>query len=353
VYDVVREPGRSLPTNVQAFMGARLGHDFSGVRVHTDGRAAESARAVDAAAYTVGNHVVLGHDDMDLTNATDRYLIAHELAHVAQQEPGMGRAQSLALGARSDAVEDHADGAARTVASGGRAVVHGRSSGAVLRRAGTPTGIKLAAAKPFGHADLKDDTLKEKFRTYLGSATLMQVTPKDNYKGHCTKEYLTEVSNTCPASFSVLKSCTGNKCLDFDRYGSSGDAGTGKMVTDGPDSFADLHRTRVDKSLLEGTGKSACSIVCHQGYKYDRKDPPLGAFYIIRNFRASTFTPKGAKAPLHITTGDIQKVAAPTAAPSAEDFAKKDAPDLKKRGLLTNPPPVPKAPPPAPKAEKK
>lgn len=41
-------------------MEPRLGHDFSRVRVHTDARAAESARAVNALAYTVGQDVVLG-----------------------------------------------------------------------------------------------------------------------------------------------------------------------------------------------------------------------------------------------------------------------------------------------------
>lgn len=60
VYDVLRGSGRPLDHETRAFMEPRFGHDFSGVRVHTGGRAAESARAVNALAYTVGRDVVFG-----------------------------------------------------------------------------------------------------------------------------------------------------------------------------------------------------------------------------------------------------------------------------------------------------
>ena len=60
VHDVLRSPGQPLDTATRAFMEPRFGHDFSGVRVHTDARAAESARSVDALAYTVGCNVVFG-----------------------------------------------------------------------------------------------------------------------------------------------------------------------------------------------------------------------------------------------------------------------------------------------------
>src|SRR5512143_3677565 len=60
VHDVLRSPGRPLDANTRAFMEPRFGHDFSGVRVHTDAQAAESARAVNALAYTGGGDVELG-----------------------------------------------------------------------------------------------------------------------------------------------------------------------------------------------------------------------------------------------------------------------------------------------------
>jgi hypothetical protein len=66
-------------------MESRFGHDFSQVRVHTDARAAESARAVDAAAYTVGRHLVFGADRYSPTMESGRRLLAHELIHSVQQ----------------------------------------------------------------------------------------------------------------------------------------------------------------------------------------------------------------------------------------------------------------------------
>ena len=59
--------------------------DFSNVRVHTDARAAESARAVGARAYTVGDHVVFGAGRHAPQTSEGRMLLAHELTHVQQQ----------------------------------------------------------------------------------------------------------------------------------------------------------------------------------------------------------------------------------------------------------------------------
>lgn len=324
-------------------MSRRLGHDFAKVRVHSDQRSDESTRAVGAAAFTVGNHVVLRNRPYDVMAPRDRYLLAHELAHVAQQRTPVGRTEALSVGAEDDPVERQADAAADAATHGRAAPIRGQSHAGVLRRA--PTGIELAEEKRFGHADLESDELKQKWRTYLGATTLLKATPAGDYSGHCTKEYLTEVANTCPAKrFNELRKdgfCTGDKCLEFNKQGTKGDPYTNKSVTDGPSTFIDLHRTRNPESLLEGTGVKACSVVCHQLYKYDRKDT-LGAFYVIRNFRAGSYTPPGAKKPLHITTGEVRKVPAPTAAPSRDEFAKKIAPGLKTKGVLADAPAVPK-----------
>jgi hypothetical protein len=77
-------------------MEARFGFDFSRVRIHTDGQAARSAEAVGALAYTVDEHVVFGPGHYSPRTADGRRLIAHELAHVVQQEGG---ADALALSA--------------------------------------------------------------------------------------------------------------------------------------------------------------------------------------------------------------------------------------------------------------
>jgi hypothetical protein len=69
-------------------MEARLGHDFGDVRVHTDAAATESAKAVNAHAYTVGSNVVFQRDRYDPDSAEGRTMLAHELTHVVQQRSG-------------------------------------------------------------------------------------------------------------------------------------------------------------------------------------------------------------------------------------------------------------------------
>lgn len=66
-------------------MEKRFGHDFAHVRVHADAAAARSAHAIQASAYTVGRHVVMGRDQFQPHTAPGMRLLAHELAHVAQQ----------------------------------------------------------------------------------------------------------------------------------------------------------------------------------------------------------------------------------------------------------------------------
>jgi hypothetical protein len=87
VLDVIGQGGQPLPTGLRSDMEARLGHDFSDVRVHTGQGAAASAKSVDAIAYTVGNDIVLGHGQT-FTGAGGQQLLAHELAHVVQQRKG-------------------------------------------------------------------------------------------------------------------------------------------------------------------------------------------------------------------------------------------------------------------------
>lgn len=78
-------PGRALEPRVRSQMEARLGHDFSRVRIHTDSSASESARAMGALAYSVGEDVVFDQGRYDAGSAAGRHLLMHELAHVIQQ----------------------------------------------------------------------------------------------------------------------------------------------------------------------------------------------------------------------------------------------------------------------------
>jgi hypothetical protein len=86
VHDVLRAPGQPLDAPTRAFMEPRFGHDFSSVRVHTNSQAAESAQAVDALAYTVGNNIVFAPGQHAPNSQRGANLLAHELTHVVQQQ---------------------------------------------------------------------------------------------------------------------------------------------------------------------------------------------------------------------------------------------------------------------------
>lgn len=85
VREVLLSPGQSLDPATRAFMEPRFGHDFGRVRVFTDAKAAESARAVNARAYTAGRDIVFGAGQYRPEEREGRRLLAHELAHVCQQ----------------------------------------------------------------------------------------------------------------------------------------------------------------------------------------------------------------------------------------------------------------------------
>ena len=108
VHEVLRSPGQPLDSETHAYMEPRFGHDFSRVRIHSDVKAAESARAIDALAYAVGQDVAFAEGKYRPDTNAGKSLIAHELAHVVQQE----RRSSVSH------PEDRADLAARQVLEG-------------------------------------------------------------------------------------------------------------------------------------------------------------------------------------------------------------------------------------------
>ncbi|MCX2864889.1 DUF4157 domain-containing protein [Paucibacter sp. PLA-PC-4] len=132
VQATLRQPGLPLDAATQAFFAERLGQDFSGVRVHADAAAAASANAVQALAYTVGQHVVFGPGRYAPHSAAGRRLLAHELTHTVQQRGaanGAVAAAPLRVGATDSAHEQQAE-----------RVASGLDGPADLRPALTPAG---------------------------------------------------------------------------------------------------------------------------------------------------------------------------------------------------------------------
>lgn len=103
VHEVLRSPGQPLDSATRAFMEPRFGHDFSRVRIHTDAKAVESARAVNALAYTVGRDIVFGLGRYVPGATVGKRLLAHELTHVVQQDSQIFNARvALRLGSSQD-----------------------------------------------------------------------------------------------------------------------------------------------------------------------------------------------------------------------------------------------------------
>lgn len=139
VREVLRAPGRPLDSATRVFMESRFGQNFSRVRVHTDTRAAESARLVNASAYTVGQDVVFGAGQYAPGTDTGQRLIAHELTHVVQQRHNSQIPTKLRVGPADDSFEAEAE---RTAASRGASYAnsplntHGPQAGTLQRGPG-------------------------------------------------------------------------------------------------------------------------------------------------------------------------------------------------------------------------
>jgi len=127
VDQVLRSPGQPLDAETRAFFEPRFGRDFAKVRIHTDEAAAASTRRVDAAAYTFGSNIVFGAGEYALQTTDGRKLLAHELAHVVQQEKQVS-------GAHEHAAEADANLAASQVAEGHSVTVRAGATGAIQRQ---------------------------------------------------------------------------------------------------------------------------------------------------------------------------------------------------------------------------
>jgi hypothetical protein len=102
VSHVLRSPGQPLDRSSRNFFEPRFGYDFGSVRVHTNERAAASARSVGALAYTVGKHIVFGSNQYSAETAAGRRLLAHELAHTLQQGAVDGLGTERAAGSSAE-----------------------------------------------------------------------------------------------------------------------------------------------------------------------------------------------------------------------------------------------------------
>ncbi len=107
--------GAELPADLRAQMERELGVSFARVRIHTDDVAAAAARAINAAAFTVGEDVFFAAGAFDAHSTSGKQLIAHELQHVVQG--WQGRTAAGGVSKPGDALEHEADAVASRVGS--------------------------------------------------------------------------------------------------------------------------------------------------------------------------------------------------------------------------------------------
>jgi hypothetical protein len=109
-----RGGGQALDSSTQKQMGESMGHDFSGVRVHTSAEAHDLNQQLSARAFTTGQDIFFRQGSYDPSSSGGRELIAHELTHVVQQSSGLvsggGR---MTVRPAGDAYEQEADALAR------------------------------------------------------------------------------------------------------------------------------------------------------------------------------------------------------------------------------------------------
>jgi hypothetical protein len=108
--------GESLPDDVRAPMEQSFGADFGRVHVHADERSDVLNRALDAEAFTSGEHIFFRRNQFRPHSSRGHELLAHELTHVVQQaRSNAAPATGLTVGPADDAAEREADRVARSI----------------------------------------------------------------------------------------------------------------------------------------------------------------------------------------------------------------------------------------------
>ncbi|HKT00552.1 MAG TPA: DUF4157 domain-containing protein [Rugosimonospora sp.] len=165
VHDVVGSGGgQPLDAGTRTDMEQRFGQDFGDVRVHTGGAAHESAKSLNAQAYTVGSDIVFQQDRFDPGSEQGRHTLAHELTHVVQQRNGPVDGTDAGGGVQvsdpSDRFEREAVATADTVMSAGPAPAPAsaqRLEEATVQREEAPEEDEAAMAQTYVQREGEDE----------------------------------------------------------------------------------------------------------------------------------------------------------------------------------------------------
>ena len=184
VENVVSSSGTSLDPGIRGEMESKMGTSFGDVRVHTGKQAGKAAQAINAKAFTVGNHIGFNSGEYDTSSPEGKHTIAHELAHVKQQaNQTQHMAQRIQEGsglAVSDPKDPHEQEAERVA----RAVMRGESA-EVSRLARTPVSPRVDRLSMPWNSDSgggggggDEESLEERIKSVLG-----EMNPENLAKG--------------------------------------------------------------------------------------------------------------------------------------------------------------------------
>ncbi len=132
--------GKRLDTGVQREMEGAYDADFDNVRIHDDSSAQSRAEDVNATAFTRGEHVFLSANAPSLQSSAGKKLLAHELAHVVQQQRA-GAQRTGTVGREGDRFEVAADNAAARAIAGQRVDIPANSAPPSIQRQASVEGL--------------------------------------------------------------------------------------------------------------------------------------------------------------------------------------------------------------------
>lgn len=128
------EDGQPLPAAARAPMEAAFGTDLGAVRLHTGGAAQHEAEALGARAFTRGSDIYFNQGEYDPASRAGQQLLAHELAHVVQQQDRPAAEAARSVDQAGDTFEQEAHAAAAAVLAGQHPQIASRGGIPALQR---------------------------------------------------------------------------------------------------------------------------------------------------------------------------------------------------------------------------
>lgn len=175
--------GQSLDNDVRSRMESSFGTTFTGVRVHTGSKASRMAAGRDARAFTVGEHIAFDAGEYQPGNPLGEALIAHELAHVAQQRGTNPSVAAMKTGTSAEqALEADADESARSALMASWTGAQGKTAEmlqSAMPRLRSGLAIRSCKRKKVAEKAKKEPKLLTDFAAkFSGAADLIRTSPE-------------------------------------------------------------------------------------------------------------------------------------------------------------------------------